>query len=153
MGTDIFMYLVKDNKIVKNDIYKGRDSEWFQHLQGDGWDDIYDELPRHYGVSPQAPLSLEKKANIYFTKLQEIDKENEEKEKKEKLDEENQIEFGIDENNPYFTDNEDNVPECHIKFTSSQFNQFTYILFKNFEAKFIVSDEANNKIIIPFNKL
>ena len=63
MGTDIFMYLVKDNKIVKDDIYKGRDSEWFQNLQGDGWDDIYDELTRHYGVSPQAPLSLAKKAN------------------------------------------------------------------------------------------
>lgn len=63
MGTDIFMYLVKDNQIVKDDIYKGRDSEWFQNLRGDGWDDIYDELPRHYGVSPQAPSNLAEKAN------------------------------------------------------------------------------------------
>ena len=71
MGTNIFMYLVKDNKIVKNDIFNGRDSEWFQNLQGNGWDDIYDELPRHYGVSPQAPSSLATKANevYHFDKL------------------------------------------------------------------------------------
>ena len=65
----------------------------------------------------------------------------------------NQIEFGIDENNPYYTDNEDNQPDVHNKFTTSQFNQFTYILFKNFEAKNIVSDESKNKIIGPFIKL
>ena len=65
----------------------------------------------------------------------------------------NQIEFGIDENNPYYTDNEDNQPDVHNKFTTSQFNQFTYILFKNFEAKNIVSDESKNKIIVPFIKL
>ena len=116
-------------------------------------EDMINNLRMQYKSFKDNELSLEKKANIYFTKLQEIDKENEEKEKKEKLDEENQIELGIDENNPYFTDNEDNVPEYHIKFTSSQFNQFTYILFKNFEAKFIVSDEANNKIIIPFHEV
>ena len=65
----------------------------------------------------------------------------------------NQIEFGLDENNPYYTDNEDNQPDVHNKFTTSQFNQFTYILFKNFEAKNIVSDESKNKIIVPFIKL
>ena len=65
----------------------------------------------------------------------------------------NQIEFGIDENNPYYTDNENNQPEIQNKFTTSQFNQFTYILFKNFEAKGVVSEESKNKIINPFIKL
>ena len=65
----------------------------------------------------------------------------------------NQIEFGIDENNPYYTENEDNQPEINNKFTSTQFNQFTYILFKNFEAKGIVSEESKNKIIEPFLKI
>ena len=65
----------------------------------------------------------------------------------------NQVEFGIDENNPYYTENEDNQPEIENKFTSTQFNQFTYILFKNFEAKGIVLEESKNKIINPFIKL
>ena len=64
----------------------------------------------------------------------------------------NEIEFGIDTNNPYYTENEENQPEINNKFTSTQFNHFTYILFKNFEAKGIVSDEAKDKIINPFTK-
>ena len=65
----------------------------------------------------------------------------------------NQIEFGIDENNPYYTDNEENQPQITNKYTSTQFNQFTYILFKNFEAKGVVSVESKNKIIEPFMKI
>ena len=40
-----------------------------------------------------------------------------EKEKKEDDDEkksQNQLEFGIDETNPYYTDNEENIPESNI---------------------------------------
>ena len=66
MGIDIHMYLVKDKKIVKENIYKGRDSEWFNNLQGDGWDDVYDTFPVEYGVSPQAPSELNEKANEKF---------------------------------------------------------------------------------------
>ena len=62
----------------------------------------------------------------------------------------NEIEFGIDKNNPFYTENEDNNPEIDLKFNSTQYNQFTYILFKNFESKGIVLDEAYNKIINPF---
>ena len=114
-------------------------------------EDIINNLKEKYKLVRENEVVLEQKATTYFEKLVEIDKENEEKERKEKeKEEENQIEFGIDENNPYYTDNEENVPESHIKFTSSQFNQFTYILFKNFEAKFIVAEEANSKIINPF---
>ena len=62
----------------------------------------------------------------------------------------NEIEFGIDKNNPFYTEKEDNNPEIDLKFNSTQYNQFTYILFKNFESKGIVSDESYNKIINPF---
>ena len=116
-------------------------------------EDLINSLRLQYKSFKEDETNLEKKANKYYEKLQEIEMENEERgnnEDQENNDEDNQIEFGIDENNPYYTDNEDNVPESHIKFTSSQFNQFTYILFKNFEAKNIVADEAKNKIIIPF---
>ncbi len=116
-------------------------------------EDLINSLRLQYKSFKEDETNLENKANKYYEKLQEIEMENEERgnnENQENNDEDNQIEFGIDENNPYYTDNEDNVPESHIKFTSSQFNQFTYILFKNFEAKNIVADEAKNKIIIPF---
>jgi hypothetical protein len=62
----------------------------------------------------------------------------------------NEVEFGIDKNNPFYTEEEKNNPEIELKFNSSQYNQFTYILFKNFESKGIVPDESYNKIINPF---
>ena len=113
-------------------------------------EDIINELRKQYKKFRDEEIILEQKANKYYEKLQEIDLENIEKENEY---EENQIEFGIDETNPYYTDNEDNVPESNMKFTPSQFNQFTYILFKNFESKCIIGDNAYNKLIIPFGKL
>ena len=115
--------------------------------------DIILQLKKDYKKSREEELILEKKANIYYNKLKEINMTFIEKEKKEDNEEkksQNQLEFGIDETNPYYTDNEENIPESNIKFTSQQFNQFTYILFKNFEAKYITSKEAKNKIIEPF---
>ena len=115
--------------------------------------DIILQLKKDYKKSREEELILEKKANIYYNKLKEINMIFIEKEKKEDNEEkksQNQLEFGIDETNPYYTDNEENIPESNIKFTSQQFNQFTYILFKNFEAKYITSKEAKNKIIEPF---
>ena len=117
-------------------------------------EDIINQLKSKYRMIRENEVSLKQKVNIYTEKIKEIEIENEKKEKelqeKEEEERQNQIEFGIDESNPYYTDNEENVPESHIKFTSAQFNQFTYVLFKNFEAKHITSDEANNKIINPF---
>ena len=116
--------------------------------------DLILKLRKDYKIIREEELKLEKKANIYYNKLKEINISLlEEKDKKSEMEEkksENQLEFGIDETNPYYTDNEENIPESNIKFTSQQFNQFTYILFKNFEAKFITSNEATNKIINPF---
>ena len=116
--------------------------------------DLILKLRKDYKKIREEELKLEKKANIYYNKLKEINISLlEEKDKKSEMEEkksENQLEFGIDETNPYYTDNEENIPESNIKFTSQQFNQFTYILFKNFEAKFITSNEATNKIINPF---
>ena len=102
---------------------------------------------------------MKKKANIYYDKLKEININYEEKEKEneKKVEEDkkaqNQLEFGIDETNPYYTENEENIPESNIKFTSQQFNQFTYILFKNFEAKYIIGKEAKDKVINPFSEI
>ena len=114
-------------------------------------------MRKEYKEAREEELRLEKKANLYYEKLKEINLEYEEKENLKKEEEEgknqNQLEFGIDETNPYYTDNEENIPESNIKFTSQQFNQFTYILFKNFEAKYIIGQEANNKVINPFSDI
>ena len=99
----------------------------------------------------------EAKMNLYLNKLKELEIIEEEKErKKEEMNNQNnqnqsQIEFGIDSDNPFYTEEEGNFPEISFKFTSAQFNQFTYVLFKNFEAKEIVEEESKNKIILPFN--
>ena len=64
MGMDIHMYLVHEGKILKNDMFNGRNSDWFRDLIGDGWHDEYDHLPiKSYNVSDQAPEELKKEAN------------------------------------------------------------------------------------------
>ena len=60
------------------------------------------------------------------------------------------INFGISEDNPYFSGDENNIPENTNKFNNVQFGNFAYILFKNFESKQILLDESQTKIINPF---
>ena len=59
------------------------------------------------------------------------------------------MDFILSENNPYFSNVEENDPLSNGKFTNEQFGQFTYILFKNFEAKKIDYDKAQKNIISP----
>ena len=59
------------------------------------------------------------------------------------------INFGISEDNPYFSGEEDNVPVNTNKFNNFQFGNFAYILFKNFESKNILLNESQTKIINP----
>ena len=95
---------------------------------------------------------LKKKLNLYQNKLKEIENPQD----PDDLSNKSQIEFGIDNDNPYYIDDNENMPEISNKFTSSQFNQFTYILFKNFESKGISFEETKNKVLInqfiEFNK-
>ena len=101
----------------------------------------------------ESEKKMEEKMERYSNKLRELEIIEEEKQReKEELNNQNQsqIEFGIDSENPFYTEEENNFPEISLKFTSSQFNQFTYVLFKNFEAKGIVEEESKNKITNPF---
>ena len=59
------------------------------------------------------------------------------------------MDFVLSENNPYFSNIEGNEPLSTGKFNNEQFGQFTYILFKNFEAKKIDYDKAQKHIISP----
>ena len=59
------------------------------------------------------------------------------------------MDFVLSENNPYLINTEENEPLNSGKFTNEQFGQFTYVLFKNFEAKKIDYDKAQKDIIAP----
>ena len=109
--------------------------------------EIISKLRAKLRESKESEKKLEEIVNVYQDKLKEIDIIN-------KVDKEDgnqsQIEFGIDSDNPFYIENEENIPEKSNKFTSSQFNQFTYVLFKNFESKGIVLEESKSQIINPF---
>ena len=57
--------------------------------------------------------------------------------------------FMLSKNNIYYSNSEENDPIKSNKFTNDQFKQFTYVLFKNFEAKKINIEKAKEEIIIP----
>jgi len=84
-----------------------------------------------------------KKNNSYITNKKKNYLENYDEEAYESID------FGITEDNPYFSGEEDNVPENTNKFNNFQFGNFTYILFKNFESRNILLNESQVKIINP----
>ena len=95
---------------------------------------------------------LKKKLELYENKLEEIEVK---KDDEDDFYDKSQIEFGIDESNPFCVDDNNNNPEKTGKFTSGQFNQFTYILFKNFESCGISYEESKDKVIklfLEFNK-
>ena len=98
-------------------------------------DEIINKLKDTLQSSKEIEIELEKQLKIYKEKLDEINN---------RQNNNDQIEFGIDSDNPYFTSNENNNPIESLKISSIQFNQFTYILFKNFEAKNI--NLENNKL-------
>ena len=94
----------------------------------------------------ESEKKMKKKLNLYLKKLKELENPKD----PDDFSNKSQIEFGIDNDNPYYTDDENNIPEKSNKFTSSQFNQFTYILFKSFESKGISLEESKSKLIDPF---
>ena len=60
MGVDIHMSIIKGNKFIKEDIFSGRNSEWFRNLQGEGWEDEYDHFPSCWGIPEDAPEKIKK---------------------------------------------------------------------------------------------
>ena len=55
MGVDIHMYIVKNKEYIAKDIFDGRNTTWFNNMQGRGNDEVYDFLPLGYGISDEAP--------------------------------------------------------------------------------------------------
>ena len=59
----------------------------------------------------------------------------------------NNFDLKFKSDNPYYSSNSINDPLKTKSFTNEQFNQFTYVLFKNFESRKINSEKAKNEII------
>ena len=55
MGMDISLYLVKKGKYIAEDIFSGRNSEWFNNMMQRGDDEVYNSLPLSYGISDEVP--------------------------------------------------------------------------------------------------
>ena len=116
-----------------------------------------EKLKKIYAKGRNYEKQLENKYKEIFEKFKTVyeaykeqNKTQKEKNQEENNDNQSEIEFGIDRNNPFYTEEENNNPELDLKFNSIQYNQFTYILFKNFESKGIVGQESYSKIINPF---
>ena len=92
-------------------------------------DDIINNLRTEYKTIKENELILEKKANIYYEKLREIDLENEEKERKEKEKEE--------------------ALTGRKNFSSSVDNSIVHTYLKNLGGN--KDDKSNKKEYIPFN--
>ena len=44
------MSIFKDKKCLAEDIFNGRNTEWFDNISGNSWDDVYEFLAIRYGV-------------------------------------------------------------------------------------------------------
>ena len=51
------MYIARNKEYIAEDIFEGRNSEWFNNMMGDGNDEVYDSLPIGYGISEEIPDS------------------------------------------------------------------------------------------------
>ena len=128
---------ITKRKEIKNEIIinNSKNKSYLDKKKTD--EEIIKKLKETLQNSKEIEIELEKQLKIYKDKLQELDDKQ--------INE--QIEFGIDADNPFYSPNENNDPIKTLKFTSIQFNQFTYILFKNFEAKNINLENNKSKFI------
>ena len=61
MGVDIHLSIIsKDGEYRCNDIYDGRDGEWFDNLCGNYSNESYQNFPRRHGIPMVAPEDLKK---------------------------------------------------------------------------------------------
>lgn len=70
MGLDIRMHIIDTNgELIAEDIFDGRNSEWFNNLMGDGsgWDDEYEELPMNYYFPDNIPEKVKKEMEWNFS--------------------------------------------------------------------------------------
>ncbi len=146
--------LIEQNKNKKlniselsyNELKKSINPENLKLLNNKTDDEEIKYLKENLEKSKYIEKELENQINIYQQKLKELIENQSERSIED-------IEFGIDSNNPFYTNNEENDIIQSKKITNTQYNQFTYILFKNFEAKHITLNNPNNTLIKELNEI
>ena len=131
---------------LKYNKLKSINSEKQKLLKNKTDDEEIKYLKENLEKSKYIEKELENQINIYQQKLKELIENQSERSIED-------IEFGIDSNNPFYTNNEENDIIQSKKITNTQYNQFTYILFKNFEAKHITLNNPNNTLIKDLNEI
>ena len=63
MGVDIHMFICRKGEILGDDIFDGRNSEWFNNLQHQGWGSVYDHLSIKGDFSKDVPEDLRERFN------------------------------------------------------------------------------------------
>ena len=140
-----FHYINKNNIIMNS--YGSKDALSYKNLEN-----LYKilESKRTYENLLKTKLRIFKKRFEKMTKNNNSYNNLKKKNFLENEDEANEvINFGISEDNPYFSGEEDNIPEKTNKINNVQFGNFAYILFKNFESRNILLNESQVKIINP----
>ena len=89
---------------------------------------------------------LEQRVLIYQETLKKLNSNYEESNTNQNENTYN-YDLGLNPNNPFYSSVPSNQPLQTRLFTNEQFNQFTYVLFKNFEAKKINIEIAKSEII------
>lgn len=60
MGMDIMLDIVQNSEQIKHNLFDGRNYDWFEKLQGNGYDTIDELLPVHRGLPSQVPQNYKK---------------------------------------------------------------------------------------------
>ena len=55
MGRDIHLNIIKKKEFLAENIFDGRNSDWFNNLTGQGVEDEYDYFPRRWSIPDEAP--------------------------------------------------------------------------------------------------
>ena len=66
MGVDITMHIVKNGEFIKNDIFDGRNYEWFDNISGRNITDVsYEHYPANHGVIRDASVIPNEWIDLY----------------------------------------------------------------------------------------
>ena len=123
------------------------------------------ELSKNISLYQQAIKKMNNGEKVNFTKIQnnilkiinkikkdEINNINNKNKNKNESEDIMKKNLKLSPDNPYYINAEENDSIISNKFNNDQYAQFTYILFKNFEAKKINIEKAKNEIISPLIK-
>lgn len=137
------LMIVKENllKINQNHTSRKDDSSSYKVIQTKKYFKNTDEeeiskLKKILEENKKKELELEQRVYQYQEKISNLN-----------LNSNDNSNFGLNESNPFYSNDPKNDPIQSRLLTNEQITEFTYVLYKNFEAKKIFREEAKRDII------